>query len=111
MFGRQKCYADGVRFGGLHFFYSESKYSTLPSPSLIVQITCDFLDVTLSETTKQIEEDCVRSHSEYLKNIIEPLKPMSRKKQFWMGVWQSVLGAFFFALIVAAFAFIKSYGN
>lgn len=76
-----------------------------------VQITCDFLDVTLSETTKQIEEDCVRNHSEYLKNIIEPLKPMSRKKQFWMGVWQSVLGAFFFALIVAAFAFIKSYGN
>ncbi|MCR5555799.1 MAG: hypothetical protein K6F29_09725 [Bacteroidales bacterium] len=76
-----------------------------------MQITCNFLDLTLSETAKQIEEDYIKNHNEHLKSVIEPIKPMNKKKQFWYGVLQSILGAFFFALIVAAFAFIKNYNN
>ena len=76
-----------------------------------VEITSSFLDVTLSETVKQIEQDYVANQDRHLESIIDPLKPMDKKKQFWRGVWQSVLGAFFFAIIVAAFVFITTYNG
>lgn len=76
-----------------------------------IEITRDFLDTTLSETVRQIEQDYVATQDRRLESIIEPLKPMGRKEQFWRGVWQSVLGAFFFAIIVAAFVFITSYNK
>lgn len=75
------------------------------------EITRDFLDATLTETVKQIESDYVESQDRHLESIIEPLKPMGKARQFWGGVLQSVLGAFFFAIIVAAFAFITSYNK
>lgn len=76
-----------------------------------IEITRNFLDATLAETVKQIEQDCVANQDRRLESIIAPLKPMDKKKQFWQGVWQSVLGAFFFAIIVAAFFFITSYNK
>ncbi|MBR3947331.1 MAG: hypothetical protein IKJ56_09590 [Bacteroidales bacterium] len=76
-----------------------------------VEIVGDFLNVTLAETAKQIEEDYRRNIDNHLVDIIEPLKPKSKTSQFWKGVLQSILGAFFFAIIVAAFAFIRSYNK
>ena len=58
---------------------------------------------------KQIEEDVIKRHKQSLSEIIEPIKPKSRWAVFWHGVAQSIAGAFFFALMVAAFAFIKTY--
>lgn len=76
-----------------------------------IEITRNFLDTTLAETVKQIEQDYAANQDRHLESIIEPLKPMEKKKQFWWGVLQSVLGAFFFAIIVAAFIFITSYNK
>ena len=59
---------------------------------------------TLASTTKQIEEDYKNSQDKHLVEIISPIKP-----KFWYGIWQSIVGAFIFAVIVAAFAFINSY--
>ena len=41
-----------------------------------------------------------------LKEVVDPLKPTSKFRQFWSGVLQSIVGAFIFALILAAIGFI-----
>lgn len=69
-----------------------------------VSILQQFMSDTLSSTTKQIEDDYIKSQDKHLKDIISPLKP-----SFWHGILQSIVGAFIFAIIVAAFAFINSY--
>ncbi len=76
-----------------------------------VQILQNFLDNALAETTTQIEKDVESRQKEILSRIIEPLKPKSKSRIFWNGVWQSIVGAFIFALIVAAFAFIATYSG
>lgn len=74
-----------------------------------LQVLQAFLHNTLDETTKQIEEDVIKRHKQSLSEIIEPIKPKRKWTLFWHGVAQSIAGAFFFALMVAAFAFIKTY--
>lgn len=74
-------------------------------------IVNDFLNIALDETVKQIQEEYIINQERHLKNVIEPLKPKSKFVLFWKGVLQSILGAFIFAIIVAAFAFINSYNR
>lgn len=74
-----------------------------------VTILQGFMDNTMKETLNQLEADFNSSHREHLAAVIEPIKPRSLAKQFWYGILQSILGAFFFAIIVAAFQFIKNY--
>ena len=69
-----------------------------------VSILQQFMSDTLASTTKQIEEDYKNSQDKHLVEIISPIKP-----KVWYGIWQSIVGAFIFAVIVAAFAFINSY--
>lgn len=69
----------------------------------------DFLDNSLDESIEKIEQDCANRHAEILKDVIKPLLPKKKSTTFWHGVLQSVAGAFIFALIVAAFVFIKNY--
>lgn len=69
----------------------------------------DFLDNSLKESIENIERDCNSRHAEILRDVIRPLLPKKKSTLFWHGVLQSVAGAFIFALIVAAFVFIKSY--
>lgn len=69
----------------------------------------DFLDNSLEESLEEIERDCNDRHADILKEVIQPLLPKKKSTIFWHGVFQSVAGAFLFALIVAAFVFIKSY--
>lgn len=66
----------------------------------------NFLNNTLASTTKQIESDYILNQDNHLKGIISTMKP---KHTFRNGVLQSILGAFVFAVIVAAFAFISKY--
>ncbi|MCM1066426.1 MAG: hypothetical protein NC418_02495 [Muribaculaceae bacterium] len=68
-----------------------------------------FLDSTLEDSLESIENDCNERHAEIIKDVITPLLPKKKSTIFWHGVLQSVAGAFIFALIVAAFVFIKSY--
>lgn len=56
-----------------------------------------FLDETLADTTRQIEDN----YETHLRNIIKPLKT-----KWWEAILQSVIGAFVFSLILAAFVFI-----
>lgn len=69
----------------------------------------EFLNDTLEESFENIEQDCNKRHAEILKEVIAPILPKKKSTAFWHGVLQSVAGAFIFALIVAAFVFIKSY--
>lgn len=69
-----------------------------------ISILQQFMSDTLASTTKQIEEDYKKAQDKHLADIVAPLVP-----KFWWSVWQSIIGAFVFALIVAAFAFIKTY--
>ncbi len=69
----------------------------------------DFMNNTLQESIQNIERECYENHAQILSKIVEPLRPAKRSTIFWHGVLQGVVGAFIFALIVAAFAFIKTY--
>lgn len=69
----------------------------------------DFLDNSLEESIENMEKDCNDRHADILRDVIKPLLPKKKSTVFWHGVLQSVAGAFIFALIVAAFVFIKSY--
>lgn len=73
-------------------------------------ILSDFLDEVLEEIRDDVEHDYINNHNAHLKSIIEPLVP-KKSKQFFQSLLASLLGAFIFALIVAAFAFITSYNH
>lgn len=68
-----------------------------------------FINNSLKESLENIEQDCNNRHAAILTEIIKPLLPKKKWTAFWHGVLQSVAGAFIFALIVAAFVFIKTY--
>jgi len=74
-------------------------------------ILSGFLDSSLEESLENIEKDCNERHAEIIKEVMEPLLPKKKSTLFWHGVLQSVAGAFIFALIVAAFVFIKTYNG
>lgn len=71
-----------------------------------ISILKGFLDRTLSETVHDIELDVQENYKDNLKEVVAPLVPKSKARQYWNGVSQSVVGAVLFALIVAAVAFI-----
>ena len=56
-----------------------------------------FFNETLAESTSQIESD----YKEHLKQILLPLKT-----KWWEAILQSFLGALFFAIFLAAVAFV-----
>lgn len=76
---------------------------------IAAHILRDFMDNSLEESIENIEQECNSRHAEIIRDVIKPLLPKKKSTVFWHGVLQSVAGAFIFALIVAAFVFIKSY--
>lgn len=74
-----------------------------------IEVIKGFMDDTMKETLNQLEADFNKNHLKQLASVVEPMKPAGFAKQFGYGVLQSILGAFFFAVIVAAFQFIKNY--
>lgn len=72
-----------------------------------MSILQQFLDYSLEESTKQIEENCVNNHKQMLTEVVSDLKPMGSGKQFFFGMSQSVVGAFGFAILLALFGFIN----
>lgn len=68
-------------------------------------IVYDFIEEVQNGYKKDMEEDYIHKQNQHLAGIIEPLKPMDKKKQFWRGVWQSAVGSFFLMLALAALMF------
>lgn len=95
----------------LDAFHSvSSQYESIRKYRFIAShILKEFLDDTLEESIDNIEQECNERHADILKEVIQPLLPKKKWTIFWHGVLQSVAGAFIFALIVAAFVFIKNY--
>lgn len=69
-------------------------------------ILIDFLDNTLSEYKHDIEQECKTNYRENIKEATQELHPISKARRYGEGIMQSVLGAFLFAIILAAFAFV-----
>lgn len=66
-----------------------------------------FLDYNMESFQTQFAEDCINNHKEILADVVSDLKPMGAMKQFFFGLSQSVVGAFVFALLLAAIGFIN----
>ena len=67
----------------------------------------DFASEVLGGLMADMERDYIINHNAHLESIIEPIKP-KKGRQFLMAILASVVGAFFFALFVAAMAFIRA---
>ena len=66
-----------------------------------------FTNDTLSSSIKQIEEDTVHRHEEILRNIVKDMRP----PKFWHGVWQSIIGAFLFMMIMCFLLFLLNFSD
>lgn len=65
-----------------------------------IDLLQDFSNNIISEQVEQIESD----YENHLRRIVKPLKT-----QWWEAIVQSVIGAFVFAILLAAVAFIIQY--
>lgn len=65
-----------------------------------------FLNEVLKKHKADIEKNYYEEHDKRLGEVVKPLKA-----KFWSGVLQSIVGAFFFAIILAAFAFVYTYSK
>ena len=61
----------------------------------------EFTNEMLGSTIKDIEENVISNHKRYLKETINEISP----KGFMYGVYQSILGAFIFLLLMAGLVF------
>lgn len=69
-------------------------------------ILLDYLNEVLKKHKEDIKSDYLANQRKQLAEVVQPLK-----QNFWNGVLQSVLGAFIFAIILAAFAFVYTYSK
>lgn len=68
------------------------------------------MDAFLNEVLKGHKADIEKGYlEEQKKHIAEVVSPLRQK--FWNGVLQSVVGAFIFAIILAAFAFVYTFAK
>lgn len=68
------------------------------------------MDAFLNEVLKKHKSDIERNYyEEQDRRLGEIVKPL--KTEFWSGVLQSVVGAFAFAILLAAFAFVYTFSK
>lgn len=65
-----------------------------------------FLDNSLEESKRDVEDSINRNHIELIKKAIEPIKPKSLWNNYLHGVMQSIIGALIFMLLMCAIVFI-----
>lgn len=70
------------------------------------RILQSFTDNVLEDTIIEVEIECKKSQAEILKEIIKPISPPTKSRLFWNGVLQSIVGAFMFSILIAAFVII-----
>ncbi len=64
-----------------------------------------FLENTLEETKRGIEDSINKNHIDLIRKAIEPIKPSPLWKLYLHGVGQSVLGAIIFMILMCAIVF------
>ena len=64
----------------------------------------EFMNQTLENVANQVEQDVKDNFQTKIHEAVSDLKP----KGFWYGVWQSVLGALVFMLIMCALLFMAN---
>ena len=69
----------------------------------------DMMDNLIEDTREEINQFYYLQHKRMIEEAIEPIKPMGIIKQLGWGALQSVIGAFIFALILAAIGFITMF--
>jgi hypothetical protein len=69
-------------------------------------ILVDYLNEVLTSYKEDIKKDYIDNQRKHLGEVVDPLKP-----KFWNGVFQSIVGAFIFAIILAAFAFVYTFSK
>ena len=67
-----------------------------------VTVLQSFADSVISQEVSNVE----REYKKHLTSIISPLKT-----KWWEAILQSIIGAFIFALLVAAFAFLSQFNS
>lgn len=70
-----------------------------------------FLDNSLEESQKDVEENMNKNHIELIKKAIEPIKPLSTPKSYLHGIIQSVIGAFVFMILLCGLVFILKFSD
>lgn len=65
-----------------------------------------FIERVLDSELNSFNKQVINQQAEILKSIIKPIIP-----SFWNNVWIGLLSSFLFALLVAAFFFIKTFGD
>lgn len=69
-----------------------------------------FTNKLLAEDLKQMKEEVRKEQKDIQKDVLDEMLPKALDENFkwWPGIWQSVAGAFIFALIVAGITFIAN---
>lgn len=65
-----------------------------------------FMSNSMGEYFQQVEQVCKENYIENVKEACEDLHPVSKTRRYGEGILQSLIGAFVFALLLAAIAFI-----
>ena len=65
------------------------------------------MDNVISNASKEIDQQYYRRHKEMIEDAIKPIKPKGWLTQLGFGAFQSLVGAFLFALLLAAIGFIN----
>lgn len=65
-----------------------------------------FMSNSIGESFQQVEQVCKENYVENVKDACKDLHPISKNRRYGEGILQSIIGAFLFALLLAAIAFI-----
>lgn len=90
-----------------HFHQISCLDTTIERYQLQAQtILLDYLNEVLKKHKEDIKSDYLENQRKQLSEVVQPLK-----QGFLNGVLQSVVGAFIFAIVLAAFAFVFTYSK
>lgn len=70
-----------------------------------------FVENVVGEHLEKFEQDCLENHLSLISKSLEPLKAPSLKKQYMHGVFQSVVGAFIFMLLMCVLLFLLNFSD
>lgn len=70
-----------------------------------------FLENSLEETKRDIEDNINRNHIELIRKAIEPIKPISLGRSYLHGITQSVIGAVLFMILMCALVFLLNFSK
>lgn len=70
-----------------------------------------FLDNSLEEFKKDVEDGMNKNHLELMRKVVEPMKPKPVYISYLHGIAQSVIGAFAFMLLLCGIIFLLRFSD